>query len=268
MNKSTTTWVCFFFMVLFAMVACVVIVFGRRCNQVYKAEREFVFWHDAEVTNRLSEIDSGARGYVGPSASFVFEERLMMYSPTCVVDRVIARLRKDYPTIDCSDLKIRDILSSAEYFNSGRIVPHIHIIVRSDEENISASVAESFVNAVADVVEEDSRRTRLKAVEQIQNRLLRLHERRRQLTIAPRATANAEMELRRIDTAIEGLDADIERVKSLGNDTELRVFRIRRRLPEEKYSAAADELRLGAGAQTRGTRQNSSSPHRSEAEMV
>ena len=228
MNKSKASWARFFIIVLFVMVACVAILIEFRCDRVYKAEREFVCWHDAEVTNRLSELDSGARGYVGPSAAFVFKERLMMYSPTCVVDRVIARLRKDYPAIVCSDSKVRDVLSSAEYYNNGKIVPHVHIIVRSDEANLSASIVESFVNVVADAVEEDAGRTRLKAVEQIQNRLLRLQERRKQLAIASRTTEKAEMELRRIDTAIEGLTADIERVKSLGNDTELHVFRISR----------------------------------------
>ena len=34
------------------------------------------------------------------------------------------------------------------------------------------------------------------------------------------------MEIRRIDTAIEGLNVDIERIKSLGSNTELRVFRV------------------------------------------
>lgn len=228
MNKSKTSLVRLLYMVLIVMVACVAILFELRCDRIHKAEREFVCWHDAEVTNRLSELDSETRDYVGPSAAFVFEERLMRYSPTCVVDRVIARLRKDYPAIVCSDSKIRDVLSSAEYFNSGKIVPHVHIIVRSDEANLSASVAESFVDVLADVVEEDARRTRLKAVEQIQNRLFRLMERRKQLAIASRTMANAEMELRGVDTAIEGLTADIERVKSSGDDMELRVFRIRR----------------------------------------
>ena len=228
MNKAKASLVRSLFMVLLTMFACIAILLERRCGRVYKEEREFVCWHDAEVTNRLSELDSGARDYVGPSAAFVFKERLMMYSPTCVTDRVIARLRKDYPAIVCSDSKVRDILSSAEYFNSGKIVPHVHVIVRSDKANLSASIAESFVDVVSDVVEEDATRTRLKAVEQIQNRLLSLLERRKQLAIAARVTANAEMELRRIDTAIEGLTADIERAKSVGNDMELRVFRIRR----------------------------------------
>ena len=165
---------------------------------------------------------------LGPSAAFVFKERLMMYSPTGVVDLVIARLRKDYPAIVCSDSKVRDVLLSAEYFNSGKIVPHVHIIIRSEDANLSASVAESFVDVVADAVEEDTRRTRLKAVEQIQDRLLRLLERRKQLAIASQDAANAEMELRGVDTAIEGLTADIERAKSVGNDMDLRVFRIRR----------------------------------------
>ena len=227
-KKAKAWWVRSLFMVLLVMVACVAVLLERRCDRVYKEEREFVCWHDAEVTNRLSEIDSGARDYVGPSAAFVFKERLMMYSPTCVVDRVIARLRKDYPAIVCSDSKVRDVLSSAEYFNSGKIVPHVHIIVRSDEADLSASIAESFVDVVSDVVEEDAVRTRIKAVEQIQNRLLKLLDRRKQLAIASRVTANAEMELRRIDTAIEGLTADIERAKSVGNDMDLRVFRIRR----------------------------------------
>ena len=53
-------------------------------------------------------------------------------------------------------------------------------------------------------------------------------ERRKQLAIASRTMANAEMELRGVDTAIEGLTADIERAKSVGNDMDLRVFRIRR----------------------------------------
>jgi len=228
MNKYNTSWVRSLFIVLLVMVACVAILLERRCNRVYKSEREFVCWHDAEVTNRLSELDSGARGYVGPSAAFVFKERLMMYSPTGVVDLVIARLRKDYPAIVCSDSKVRDVLLSAEYFNSGKIVPHVHIIIRSEDANLSASVAESFVDVVADAVEEDTRRTRLKAVEQIQDRLLRLLERRKQLAIASQDAANAEMELRGVDTAIEGLTADIERAKSVGNDMDLRVFRIRR----------------------------------------
>ena len=228
MNKSKTCWLRALFMVLLVMIACAAFLIEHRCDRIYKAEREFAYWHDAEVTNRLSEIDSGACDYVGPSAAFVFEERLMKYSPTCVVNRVIARLRKDHPAIFCSDSEIRDILSSAEYFNSGKIVPHVHIIVRSNEANLSASVAESFVDVVADALEEDARRTRLKAVEQIQDRLLRLQERRKLLTIAPQTTAKAEMELRRINTAIEGLNADIERVKSLSNNTELRAFRIRR----------------------------------------
>ena len=228
MNKYNTSWVRSLFIVLLVMVACVAILLERRCNRVYKSEREFVCWHDAEVTNRLSELDSGARGYVGPSAAFVFKERLMMYSPTGVVDLVIARLRKDYPAIVCSDSRVRDVLLSAEYFNSGKIVPHVHIIIRSEDANLSASVAESFVDVVADAVEEDTRRTRLKAVEQIQDRLLRLLERRKQLAIASQDAANAEMELRGVDTAIEGLTADIERAKSVGNDMDLRVFRIRR----------------------------------------
>ena len=228
MNKYNTSWVRSLFIVLLVMVACVAILLERRCNRVYKSEREFVCWHDAEVTNRLSELDSGARGYVGPSAAFVFKERLMMYSPTGVVDLVIARLRKDYPAIVCSDSKVRDVLLSAEYFNSGKIVPHVHIIIRSEDANLSASVAESFVDVVADAVEEDTRRTRLKAVEQIQDRLSRLLERRKQLAIASQDAANAEMELRGVDTAIEGLTADIERAKSVGNDMDLRVFRIRR----------------------------------------
>ena len=228
MNKYNTSWVRSLFIVLLVMVACVAILLERRCNLVYKSEREFFCWHDAEVTNRLSELDSGARGYVGPSAAFVFKERLMMYSPTGVVDLVIARLRKDYPAIVCSDSKVRDVLLSAEYFNSGKIVPHVHIIIRSEDANLSASVAESFVDVVADAVEEDTRRTRLKVVEQIQDRLLRLLERRKQLAIASQDAANAEMELRGVDTAIEGLTADIERAKSVGNDMDLRVFRIRR----------------------------------------
>ena len=228
MNKYNTSWVRSLFIVLLVMVACVAILLERRCNRVYKSEREFVCWHDAEVTNRLSELDSGARGYVGPSAAFVFKERLMMYSPTGVVDLVIARLRKDYPAIVCSDSRVRDVLLSAEYFNSGKIVPHVHIIIRSEDANLSASVAESFVDVVADAVEEDTRRTRLKAVEQIQDRLLRLLERRKQLAIASQDAANAEIELRGVDTAIEGLTADIERAKSVGNDMDLRVFRIRR----------------------------------------
>jgi len=228
MNKYNTSWVRSLFIVLLVMVACVAILLERRCNRVYKSEREFVCWHDAEVTNRLSELDSGARGYVGPSAAFVFKERLMMYSPTGVVDLVIARLRKDYPAIVCSDSKVRDVLLSAEYFNSGKIVPHVHIIIRSEDANLSASVAESFVDVVADAVEEDTRRTRLKAVEQIQDGLLRLLERRKQLANASQDAANAEMELRGVDTAIEGLTADIERAKSVGNDMDLRVFRIRR----------------------------------------
>ena len=193
MNKYNASWVRSLFIVLLVMVACVAILLERRCNRVYKSEREFVCWHDAEVTNRLSELDSGARGYVGPSAAFVFKERLMMYSPTGVVDLVIARLRKDYPAIVCSDSKVRDVLLSAEYFNSGKIVPHVHIIIRSEDANLSASVAESFVDVVADAVEEDTRRTRLKAVEQIQDRLLRLLERRKQLAIASQDAANAEM---------------------------------------------------------------------------
>ena len=228
MNKYNTSWVRSLFIVLLVMVACVAILLERRCNRVYKSEREFFCWHDAEVTNRLSELDSGARGYVGPSAAFVFKERLMMYSPTGVVDLVIARLRKDYPAIVCSDSKVRDVLLSAEYFNSGKIVPHVHIIIRSEDANLSASVAESFVDVVADAVEEDTRRTRLKAVEQIQDRLLRLLERRKQLAIASQDAADSEMELRGVDTAIEGLTADIERAKSVGNDMDLRVFRIRR----------------------------------------
>lgn len=228
MNKYKASWVRSLFIVLLVMVACVAILLERRCNRVYKSEREFVCWHDAEVTNRLSELDSGARGYVGPSAAFVFKERLMMYSPTGVVDLVIARLRKDYPAIVCSDSKVRDVLLSAEYFNSGKIVPHVHIIIRSEDANLSASVAESFVDVVADAVEEDTRRTRLKVVEQIQDRLLRLLERRKQLAIASQDAVNAEMELRGVDTAIEGLTADIERAKSVGNDMDLRVFRIRR----------------------------------------
>ena len=228
MNKYKASWVRSLFIVLLVMVACVAILLERRCNRVYKSEREFVCWHDAEVTNRLSELDSGARGYVGPSAAFVFKERLMMYSPTGVVDLVIARLRKDYPAIVCSDSKVRDVLLSAEYFNSGKIVPHVHIIIRSEDANLSASVAESFVDVVADAVEEDTRRTRLKVVEQIQDRLLRLLERRKQLAIASQDAVNAEMELRGVDTATEGLTADIERAKSMGNDMDLRVFRIRR----------------------------------------
>ena len=228
MNKHQASWVLSFFMASLVMVACVSVLLELRCDRICEAEREFACWHDAEVTNRLSELDSGERGYIGPSAAFVFEERLKMYSPTCVIDRVIARLRKDYPAIVCPDSKIRDALSTAEYFNSGRIVPHVHIIVRSDEANLSASVAESFIDVIADAVEEDARRTRLKAVEQMQNRLSRLQERRKQLAVASQATAKAEMELRRIDTAIEGLYADVERGKSLDNDMELRVFRIRR----------------------------------------
>ena len=72
MNKYNTSWVRSLFIVLLVMVACVAILLERRCNRVYKSEREFFCWHDAEVTNRLSELDSGARGYVGPSAAFVF----------------------------------------------------------------------------------------------------------------------------------------------------------------------------------------------------
>ena len=75
MNKYNASWVRSLFIVLLVMVACVAILLERRCNRVYKSEREFVCWHDAEVTNRLSELDSGARGYVGSSAAFVFKER-------------------------------------------------------------------------------------------------------------------------------------------------------------------------------------------------
>ena len=227
MKQSKMSWILYFVMAVFAMLACVVFLFEHRCNRVYRAEMEFVCWHDAEVTNRLCEIDSGTRGYTGPSAAFVFEERLMMYNPTCVVDRVIARLRKDHPKVVCSDSEIRDALSSTEYFNSGIIVPHVHVIVSSGDANLSLSVAGSFVDVVAEAIEEDAARTRSKAVEQIRNRLLRLQEERKLLASASQVTANAQTELRRLDTAIEGLEADIKRVNSLGNDTELRVFRIR-----------------------------------------
>ena len=50
-----------FFLMLFAFVMGVVASVALMCNHVYEAEEEFVYWHDAEVTNRLSEIDSGMR---------------------------------------------------------------------------------------------------------------------------------------------------------------------------------------------------------------
>lgn len=227
MKQSRMSWFLYFIMLLFMVTACVVILFEHRRNRVYVVETEFVCWHDAEVTNRLSEIDSGARGYTGPSAAFVFEERLMMYSPTCIVNRVVARIRKNHPKIVCADSEIRDVLSAAEYFNSGIIVPHVHVIVRSYDANLSLSVAESFVDVVADALEDDAARTRLKAVKHIQDRLSRLLEVRKQLASASRVVAKPEMELRRIDAAIEGLNADIKRETSSGSNAELRVFRIR-----------------------------------------
>jgi len=153
---------------------------------------------------------------------------LMMYSPTCVVNRVIARLRKDHPNVVCTDSEIRDALSSAEYFNSGKIVPHVHVIVRSGDANLTLSVAESFVDVVSDAIEEDAARRRSKAIEQIQNRLSRLQEERKVLASASRVSPNAQTELRRLDTAIEGLGADVKRANDLDDDMELRVFRIRR----------------------------------------
>ena len=226
MKQFKTSWLVCFAIVLFVIIACAVFLLEPRRNRFYKVEREFVYWHDADATNRLCELDSGTRGYMGPSAAYVFEERLKMYSPTCIVNRVIDRLRKDHPEIVSSDSEIRDVLSAAEYFNSGIIVPHVHVIVRSGDANLSLSIAESFVDVVADAVEEDSARTRSKAIDQIQRRLLRLQEERKLLSSASRTTEKTEMESRRIDTAIEGLNVDIERIKSLGSNTELRVFRV------------------------------------------
>lgn len=53
-----------------------------------------------------------------------------------------------------------------------------------------------------------------------------MQEERKLLSSASRTTEKTEMEIRRIDTAIEGLNVDIERIKSLGSNTELRVFRV------------------------------------------
>ncbi len=223
-----------FFMVLLVTIACVAFLSEHRYNRVYEVEEEFVCWHDADATNRLSELASGACDYVGPSAAFLFEERLMMYSPTCVVGCVIARIRKDYPTIVCSDSKIKEILSSAEYFNSGIIVPYVHIIVRSDDKNLSALVADAFVDVVADAVEEAEARTRAKSVAQIQNHLLRLSEERKRLVSASRVVAENETELRRVDAEIESLTADVERVKSVSSNMELRVFRVRKSVSHVK----------------------------------
>lgn len=228
MKQSKRYWLFYLAVAVNAMLACVVFLSGHRCNRVYRVEMEFVCWHDAEVTNRLCEIESGARGYTGPSAAFVFEERLMMYSPTCVVNRVIARLRKDHPNVVCSDSEIRDALSSAEYFNSGIIVPHVHVIVRSGDANLSLSAAESFVDVVSDAIEEDAARTRSKTIEQIQNRLSRLLKERKLLVSTSRVTPNAQTELRRLDAAIEELRADMKHANDLDSDMELRVFRIRR----------------------------------------
>lgn len=228
MKQSKRNWPFYLVMALNVMLACAVFLFGHRSNRIYMVEMEFVCWHDAEVTNRLCEIDSGARGYTGPSAAFVFEERLMMYSPTCIVNRVIARLRNDHPNVVCTDSEIRDALSSAEYFNSGIIVPHVHVIVRSGDANLSLSVAESFIDVVSDAIEEDTARTRSKAIEQIQNRLSRLLDERKLLASAPRLPPNAQTELRRFDTAIEELRTDIKRASDLDNGMDLRVFRIRR----------------------------------------
>ena len=198
-------------------------------KRVYKAEEEFIYWHDAEVTNKLHEIDSGVRDYLGPTAAFTFEERLMAYSPTCMINRVVARFYADHPTIVCPESKILALLSSAEYFNSGNIVPHVHVIVSSEDADLGEFVAESFVKAVADVVEEEATNIRLKAVEQIQKRLARLQEKRKSLvSISDAKKAIDASELRRIDMLIEGLKADIKRVKSMSKDTEPRVFRIQR----------------------------------------
>ena len=258
MKQFKTSWLVCLAIVLFVIIACAVFLFEPRRNRFYKVEREFVYWHDADATNRLCELDSGTRGYMGPSAAYVFEERLKMYSPTCIVNRVIDRLRKDHPEIVSSDSEIRDVLSAAEYFNSGIIVPHVHVIVRSGDANLSLSVAESFVDVVADAVEEDSARTRSKAIDQIQRRLLRLQEERKLLSSASRTTEKTEMEIRRIDTAIEGLNVDIERIKSLGSNTELRVFRVRDgvggRSGDRDHTGAAlqPSLEHGQGREARG----------------
>ena len=219
-----------FFLMLFAFVMGVVASVALMCNHVYEAEEEFVYWHDAEVTNRLSEIDSGMRDYMGPTAQFIFEEKLKIYSPTCMVDLVASRFREDHPEIVCAESKIGELLSSAEYFNNGTIVPRVHVIVRSEDALLAAAVTETFVNVVADAVEEDAVSMQLKAVEQIQKRLSRLQDKRNSLAAASKSVTGAsdEVELRRIDKSIEGLKADIERVKSPSRYAKPRVFRIRR----------------------------------------
>ena len=212
---------------LAAVASLIIIVLARGGGreQAFEADAEFVYCRNDETTNKIDMADYDVGDYLGPSASFLFEERLRKYEPRRMFEAVYKCLLRDYPGSNDGKSKVKSLLDNAKYYNTGRGIPHVHVIVRCADANQAVRVVSSFVNAVAEEMEKNISVRIEKSMLQIDKCIAK---RKRYVDALSEGSSSSEpktlAEIERIKDEIKLLECDKHKVQDCFDKNEGRIF--------------------------------------------
>ena len=212
---------------LAAVVSLIVIVLARGVvrEKAFEADAEFVYCRKDEATNITHMADYDLGDYLGPSASFLFEERLRKYEPRRMLEAVYKCLLRDYPDSNDGKSEVKLLLDNARYYNTGMAIPHVHVIVRSVDADQAVRVARSFANAVAEEMGKDISIRIEKSIFQIDNCIAK---RKRYVDALSKGPSTSEpktlAEIEKIKNEIKLLEYDKRNVLDCCDKNEGRIF--------------------------------------------
>lgn len=208
-----------------ALLIVIVLARGGAREQAFEADAEFVYCRNDEATNKADMADCDVGDYLGPSASFLFEERLRQYEPRRMLEAVYKCLLRDYPGSNDMKSEVKSLLDNAKYYNMGKGIPHVHVIVRCADANRAVRVVRSFVNAVVEEMEKDISVRIEKSMSQIDKCIVK---RKRYVDALSEGSSSSEpktlAEIERLKDEIKLLECDKLKVKDCFDKNEGRIF--------------------------------------------
>lgn len=230
-----STWL-IFLSASVVLIAVLLLTFHNVRIPLCEVDEEFVFWRNGDITNKIGIADSEVGDYSGPSADFLFEERLRKYEPSRMLASVMKCLRRYYPDCNDEEKDVESMLKTARYYNRGKVFPRVHMVVCSSDPELASRVAYSYVYAVAIDIEKNISERKSTALSQAEKRLARYEQYCSALEHdRERIDENAVSEVKKLREEIKLLKADVLKMKECARDNEWRIYHIRQ-VRQEKRS--------------------------------
>ena len=208
-----------------ASLIIIVLARGELREQAVEADAEFVYCRNDKTANKIDMADYDVGDYLGPSTSFLFEERLRKYEPRRMLESVYKCLLKDYPGSNDGKSEVKSLLDNAKYYNTGMTIPHVHVVVRSADSNQAIRVVRSYVRAVAEEVDKVNSLRIEKSMSQIDKCIAK---RKRYVDALSEDPSSSEpkilVEIGRIKEEIKLLECDKSQVLDCSGKNEERIF--------------------------------------------